>query len=192
MGVVAPIEIDPALRERINLEIVEPVLENIARRGFLYRGVLYIGLMIASDGPNVLEFNVRFGDPEAQALLPLLDGDWGLVFREIALGQMPALKWKNLSSACVVLAAEGYPDAPVNGTPISGLESAGSEHAYVVHAGTKRDPAKGWVTNGGRVLNAIGLGKDMNQALARAYEIADKINWPGMQYRRDIGKNAPR
>jgi phosphoribosylamine--glycine ligase len=195
MGVVAPVEIDDRLRARINDEIVVPILETIEDRDFLYRGILYIGLMITADGPSVLEFNVRFGDPEAQAILPLLDGDWGIVFRDVAAGYMPKLKWKNLSTACVVLAAEGYPDLPVLGAPIEGLETIrdreNPERAYLLHAGTRRDPQSGWVTHGGRVLNAIGIGQDMNQALANAYEIARQVSWPGMQYRRDIGKKAP-
>ena len=112
MGVVSPVEIDADLRARIEREIVTPTLNQINRSGLLYRGVLYIGLMITPNGPTVIEYNVRFGDPEAQVILPLLDGDWGYVFAQLAKGEMTKLKWKPLSTACVVLAAAGYPDNP--------------------------------------------------------------------------------
>jgi phosphoribosylamine--glycine ligase len=210
MGVVAPVEIDSALRERIDREIVAPVLKTMRKRGFLYRGVLYIGLMITSDGPSVLEFNVRFGDPEAQALLPLLDGDWGAVFAEIAEGRVPKLKWKKAASACVVLAAEGYPDHPVKGVAIEGdlseLAPGSDLTGYFLHAGTQAaggaqamggalgtdSKATGFATGGGRVLNAVGLGATLADALTNAYRIASRVSWPGMQYRRDIGAKVQR
>lgn len=187
MGVVAPMPLDAALRERIDDEIARPVIRHLEKRGLLYRGVLYIGLMITPSGPSVIEFNVRFGDPEAQVILPLLEGDWAQVFKRIALGELPRLQWKTMASACVVLAAEGYPDNPVKGAVISGDPLSGSESRYFLHAGTKFDSSRGWTTAGGRVLNAIGLGATVSEALSNAYAQAQEVSWPGLQLRRDIG-----
>jgi phosphoribosylamine---glycine ligase len=187
MGVVAPVEIDSALRERINREVIEPSVELINKKGFVYRGVLYAGLMITEKGPSLLEFNVRFGDPEAQAILPLLDGDWGQVFDSLAQGKIEKLRWKKAASACVVLAAEGYPDSPVKGSEIAGLEAADAgDDRYFLHAGTaQKDGA--WVTDGGRVLNAVGVGGSLREAIDRAYEQSRKACWTGIQLRTDIG-----
>jgi phosphoribosylamine--glycine ligase len=187
MGVVAPVAIDANLRGRIDREVVRPVVAHLKKRGLLYRGVLYIGLMITEDGPSVLEFNTRFGDPEAQVILPLLDGDWAAVFGDLADGKLRQLEWKSGASCCVVLAAEGYPDSPVNGAPISGGLGSANETRYFLHAGTKKDSQKGWVTAGGRVLNAIGLGKDLKEAVSRAYAQANEARWTGLQMRKDIG-----
>jgi phosphoribosylamine--glycine ligase len=194
MGVVAPVLLSAQLTEQIEREVVAKTIQHIHKRGLLYRGVLFIGLMMTPDGPSVLEFNTRFGDPETQALLPLLDGDWGVVFREIANGRVPQLKWNSKAVACVVLAAGGYPDRPVMGVPISGLPAAGelatdlNQSSYVLHAGTRWDQGqRAWVTAGGRVLNAIGLGRDLREAKASAYAKAKEIAYPGMQMRSDIG-----
>lgn len=199
MGVVAPMAMDAALRARIDREVMEPTLALMKKRAaqnprFIFRGVLFVGLMMTDEGPSVLEFNTRFGDPETQAILPLLDGDWGEVFREITAGRMTRLKWKPLSSCCVVLAADGYPDAPVKGAAIKGVRSAGgaSVQSYLLHAGTKRDDASTWSTNGGRVLNAIGLGENMKSAVERAYELARSLESTGLHMRRDIGARALR
>ncbi len=188
MGVVAPVAIDENLRARIDKEVIEPTMANFKKRGFVYRGVLFVGLMITSQGPRVLEFNTRFGDPETQAILPLLDGDWGLVFKELAEGRLPKLKWKPIASCCVALAAEGYPGTPVKGVVIEGLERADlGESRYFLHAGTRREANGQWVTAGGRVLNAIGLGGNIHEAIANAYQLASQVSWPGMQMRTDIG-----
>jgi len=187
MGVVAPVHIDPALRERIDGEITRPVIRHLEKRGLLYRGVLYIGLMITPHGPSVIEFNVRFGDPEAQVILPLLNGDWAQVFQHIAWGELPRLRWKKMASACVVLAAEGYPDSPVKGAAISGDPLTESESRYFLHAGTQLDASRGWTTVGGRVLNAIGLGDTLSEAVNNAYAQAREASWTGLQLRQDIG-----
>lgn len=188
MGVVGPVEIDRALRERIENEVIRPSVELLAKKGLLYRGILYAGLMITPQGPSTIEFNARFGDPEAQVILPLLDGDWGQVFRELAQGRLAPLQWKQASACCVVLAAEGYPERPVKDALISGLdELRPSDTSYVLHAGTRRDASKGWVTGGGRVLNAIGLGRDLREAHDRAYEVARRVCWDNIQLRSDIG-----
>jgi phosphoribosylamine--glycine ligase len=188
MGVVAPVAIDDELRERIEVEVIRPSIAHLKKRGLLYRGVLYAGLMITPKGPNTIEFNARFGDPEAQVILPLLDGDWGTVLKDLAEGRMQSLKWKKASAACIVLAAEGYPDDPVKGSPIDGLtRSADGNDAYVLHAGAKLDSKQIWVTSGGRVLNAVGFGATLKEALAAAYRVASGIKWKGQQVRKDIG-----
>jgi len=144
--------------------------------------------MITNDGPKVIEYNVRFGDPETQTLMPLLDGDWGEVFYEIASGKISPLKWKKQFVTCVVLAAEDYPNLPVKGTVISGDVACENAFNYVLHAGTKKNNEGDWVTNGGRVLNLIGIGHDHQESIEKAYTLLDEISWKGMQYRKDIGK----
>lgn len=186
MGVVAPVAIDQDLRARIDREVLEPTMRLLKKRGFVYRGALFVGLMITPEGPSVLEFNTRFGDPETQAILPLLDGDWGLVFKELSHGRLTKLAWRDLATCCVVLAAAGYPDKPVKGSVIRGLDvDLGSSEAYVVHAGTRHEGA--WLTAGGRVLGVVGLGATMSEAREHAYQRARLIEWPGRQMRTDIG-----
>lgn len=187
MGVVAPVAIPHDLRARIDLEVVLPSIRHLKSKGLLYRGVLFIGLMITDQGPSVLEFNTRFGDPETQAVLPLLDGDWGVVFRELAKGHLTSLKWKSLATCCVVLAAEGYPDAPVKDVPIEGVSTAGKVNAYLLHAGTKQEANGKWLTAGGRVLNAVAVELDLSSAIEKAYELARTIKSKGLQMRTDIG-----
>ncbi len=187
MGVVGPITIDAALAGRIQNEIVEPCLRHLAGTGLLYRGVLYIGIMVTKDGPKVLEFNCRFGDPEAQVIMPQLDGDWGFVFSKLSRGELIPLKWKAVSVACVVLASPGYPSAPKKGVVIEGDLGAHTAASYFLTAGVAKSPEGQWVTNGGRVLNAVGLGPDLKQALKAAYSQAQKVKCQGMQMRKDIG-----
>jgi phosphoribosylamine--glycine ligase len=188
MGVVAPVVIDEKTRERINREAIAPSVAHLKRRGLLYRGVLYVGLMMTKDGPSVLEYNVRFGDPEAQVILPLMAGDWAEVFKDLARGKVTPLSWKNEATCCVVLAAKGYPDQPEQGAIIAGLERATlSESRYFLHAGTKKDSSGNWATSGGRVLNAIGSGTTLSEAVKFAYAQAREVSWEGMQFRNDIG-----
>ena len=187
MGVVAPMVIDAALREQIETLIVQPSVRNLQGSGLLYRGVLYIGVMVTPRGPTVLEYNVRFGDPEAQVIMPLLDGDWGYVFSRLAHGEMAPLKWKNMQMACVVLAAPGYPDAPVKEVPIEGDLGYQSTSSYFLHAGTAKSSSGQWMTNGGRVLNAIGMGSSRAEALREAYSQAKHAQWRGQLMRKDIG-----
>lgn len=187
MGTIAPIPINATDHEAILKKVVEPTVEHLRKTGLEYRGVLFIGLMMTSDGPSVLEFNTRFGDPEAQVLLPLLDGDWGKVFHSVAKGQMTELKWKNIYAACVVLAAEGYPQNAVKGTVISGDLAGQTSSSYVLHAGTKKNGSQ-WTVNGGRVLSVVGIGSTLREAIKKSYELAETIDWPGKQMRGDIGK----
>jgi phosphoribosylamine---glycine ligase len=191
MGVVAPVEIEASLRERINREVVEPSVLNLKKRGLMFRGVLFIGLMMTTEGPSVLEYNVRFGDPETQVILPLLDGDWGHIFHELAEGRLSTLKWKPLASACVVLAAKGYPDTPVKGAALT-LPGEGSSSRYLLHAGTARSKtgarSSDWITNGGRVLNAIGIAANLREAVDAAYAIAAEVKSEALTMRTDIGR----
>lgn len=205
MGVVAPVPLADGLLQQIENEIVAPVIREIEKRGFVFRGVLYFGLMLTAEGPSVLEFNTRFGDPEAQVLMTLLDEQagpsWVEVLSAIAEGQMPKAVWsKSRSVACLVLAAEGYPDNPVRGVKIDGLAvqasadssltTRESEASYVLHAGTKRNAAGDFVTNGGRVLNVIGYSdRGLLTALRLAYSASESIQWHGRQIRRDIGRS---
>ena len=119
MGVVCPVALDSRMRVRIHRELIEPTLKRLTESSLLYRGILYFGVMMTEQGPSLLEYNVRFGDPEAQAILPLLDGDWGVVFSKLASGHLTALKWKSSFTSCVVLASPGYPEAPKS-VPIKG------------------------------------------------------------------------
>jgi phosphoribosylamine--glycine ligase len=187
MGVVGPLAISSELREQIETEIVARTLRHLQGSGLLYRGVLYIGLMITPSGPRVIEYNVRFGDPEAQVILPLLDGDWGFVFTQLARGELTPLKWKNMFMACVVLAAPGYPEAPVRGVAIDGDVGYQGPSSYFLHAGTARGPDGQWVTAGGRVMNAVGLGSSLKEAIGAAYKQAKQASWKGMRLRTDIG-----
>jgi phosphoribosylamine--glycine ligase len=191
MGVVAPLTIDPDLRRQIETRIVSPTLRHLHGSGLLYRGVLYIGVMVTEGGPTVLEFNVRFGDPEAQVIMPLLDGDWGYVFSRLAKGEMTRLRWKNLYMACVVQAAPGYPDNPEKGVLIDGDIGYQSPSSYFLHAGARKTGAGEWVTNGGRILNAIGMGSSLREAIQSAYAQARHVSWRGLRMRKDIGARAP-
>jgi phosphoribosylamine--glycine ligase len=186
MGVIAPLDIDAALHEEILRKVVVPSVAEIGRRGYTYNGVLFIGLMMTDDGPSVLEYNTRFGDPETQALLPLLDGEWGEVLTKLSRGEVAALKWKPLSTACVVLAAEGYPDSPVKGAALR-ISNENEQRRYLLHAGTKRN-GDAWMTNGGRVLNAVGVGGTLRDAIDSAYEVAESVQSDSLFFRRDIGR----
>ena len=186
MGVLAPTpEATPGLLRRAEKEVVARVLAGLSADGLDYRGILYCGLMLTASGPRVLEFNARFGDPETQAVLPLLTGDLLDLLESSALGDLSgrSVTWKG-ASACVVLASQGYPDAPVTGRPIEGLDGV-PEDALVFHAGTRRDGSL-WKTAGGRVLGVTGLGDSLEQARDRAYAAVGAIRFEGMQYRRDI------
>jgi phosphoribosylamine--glycine ligase len=193
MGAYSPAPVmDATTDRRVMDEIVTPTIAAMAKEGAPYAGVLYVGLMITKDGPRVVEFNCRFGDPECQAILPRLDDDILPVFDAVARGRgLPAsLRWRPESSVCVVLASRGYPAAPKVGDPISGLDDAGAlPGVNVFHAGTARRDG-GLVTAGGRVLGVQALGPDIRSAVARAYEAVDRIRFDGMQWRSDIGQRA--
>lgn len=188
MGTVAPLKIDEMLRGRIEEDIVDPSIRLLEKKGLVYRGILFIGLMITPDGPKVIEYNVRLGDPETQVILPLLDIDTGTLFHELARGRLLPFQPRQVHAACVIMAAEGYPENPVKGTVIEGDLQTDSPIGYFVHAGTKKNPDGNWVTNGGRVLGAVGLGSNLKEALKSAYAQSEKARWSGLQKRSDIGK----
>ena len=187
MGAVAPVEIPKDLMNNIEQGIIRPTLQGLKKRNYLYFGVLYLGLMVSSKGARVLEYNVRFGDPEAQVLLPLMNGSWADVFYQISQGKWSTLQWKSLHSACVVLTSEGYPDNPKTGFPIEGLIYHQTPNTYFLHAGVGKNDEGKWVTRGGRVLNAVAFGKSKVEALKRVYDQVNRISWKGKHYRKDIG-----
>ena len=167
MGVVGPLKIDLELEACLHKQILKPSVEGLKSRNWDYRGILYVGVMVTSDGPKVIEYNVRFGDPEAQVILPLLDGDWGEVFRAVARGELPSVKWKSLYGACVVMAAEGYPESPVKGVEIQGEVFWESPLSYFLHAGTKFLPQDAeWALSG--VKTSESRAKTARAKIARA------------------------
>jgi phosphoribosylamine---glycine ligase len=193
MGAYSPVPfVDEETRRRIAGEILEPAVRALAADGIAYRGVLYAGLMLTDRGPLVLEFNARFGDPEAQALLPRLDADLGEVLLACAEGRLDEAKlaWTSEACASVIVASGGYPGEYETGMPIRGLPEAGNlDKTVIFHAGTAtRDGTV--VTAGGRVLAVSALGKDLAEARGRAYEAASLISFPGMHHRTDIGEEA--
>jgi phosphoribosylamine--glycine ligase len=182
--------LDESTRDRIVREVVEPTLQGARDEGFPFRGVLFVGLMLTPDGPQVLEYNVRFGDPETQAIMVRLKSDLAGIFQAISetrLGELE-IKWSDEPSACVVLAARGYPAKPEIGSVIEGLAPVGQdENVAVFHAATARGPNGDWLTAGGRVLGVTAKGQTLDLALSRCYGAIANIHWDGMHYRRDIG-----
>ena len=193
MGAFAPSPlITPALERRITDTIVRPVLEGMHREGTPYRGFLYVGLMLTPDGPKVIEFNVRFGDPEAQVILPMLSEDLSSLLICAANGTLPsrAGRFGTQAHVGVVLAAGGYPDNVETGKLIAGLEAAAGQPGVVLfHAGTARRNGN-IVTAGGRVLTVVGRGETYRNAIDAAYQAVSRISFDGMQYRHDIGLKA--
>ena len=189
MGAFAPSPLyTPQLAARTEREILLPTLRAMQAEGLVFKGVLYVGLMLTDEGPKVVEYNARFGDPETQAVLPLLKSDLMeilIAVREQRLGRMQ-IRWSDQAAACVVLASGGYPGPYESGRAITGLEEAQAAGAVVYHAGTKRGP-DGFVTAGGRVLGVTALGGTLSEAVRRAYEAAGKIHFEGMHMRSDIG-----
>jgi phosphoribosylamine--glycine ligase len=183
--------VDDETLARIVQEIVEPTLQGCRDEGFPFRGILFIGLMLTADGPQVLEYNVRFGDPETQAILVRLKSDLGEIFNGMVdqrLGEID-IHWSDDSSACVVLAAKGYPAKAETGARITGLDAAPQhDEVTIFHAATSRDGQGAWLTAGGRVLGVTATGPTLEIALSRAYEAVADIHWDGKQYRRDIGR----
>jgi phosphoribosylamine--glycine ligase len=193
MGAYAPAPVvTPAIEDQVLRRIVKPTLEGLSKEGSPYKGILYFGLMICQDGPKVLEFNCRLGDPEAQVVLPLLDSDLVDVLDAVIDERLDrvGIRWKTAAAICVVLASSGYPGEPQTGIPVDGLDQAEQlEQVLVFHAGTALR-RKQVVTNGGRVLGITALGSDLRSARDRAYEAVNKIRFDGMQYRQDIGARA--
>ena len=195
MGAYSPAAlVTPALHARIMREVIEPTIRGLALEGMPYTGFLYAGLMIAPDGtPNVLEFNCRLGDPEAQPLLMRLQSDLTLLCEAALGGRLDTAKahWDPRAALGIVIAAAGYPEAVRGGDVIEGLERAARLPGKIFHAGTRLESGK-VLTNGGRVLCAVGLGPGITAARRAAYALADSVHWPGVHYRRDIGHRAVR
>lgn len=193
MGAYAPAPVvTPDLLARVQKEVLDPVMAGMAQEGTPYRGVLYAGLMITADGPKVIEFNCRFGDPETQVVLPLMQSD--LVEAAMACSQgrlRPELvKFKPEAAVCVVIAAPGYPGSYPKGAPIEGIPEAEKLSGVMVwHAGTGRQDGQ-WVTNGGRVLNVIATAATIAEAVQKAYAGCSKIVFSGAHYRKDIAHRA--
>ena len=191
MGSYAPVhDLDPGVMTRVRESVLEPAVAGLRAEGRPYRGALYAGLMLTREGPMALEFNCRFGDPETQVILPLLDLDLAELLLACAEGRLATESIATLPdvAVCVVLAAEGYPERPRAGDPIHGIEVARQSGALVFHAGTgERDGTL--VTTGGRVLSVVGTDADRTAAAAHAYAAVDMIQFDGMQSRRDVAQS---
>jgi phosphoribosylamine--glycine ligase len=193
MGACAPARV-PKPEEAIAIakHIVDPVLSALREEGTPYRGVLYVGLMLTAEGPHVLEFNARFGDPEAQVVLPLVSEDLFPLFRAAARGALPAERHATYvehqgAAVCVILASRGYPARPEMGVPILGLEGPWPHGIRIFHAGTERRGGR-WVTAGGRVVGVTARSETIDLAREAAYGAAARIRFAGMRYRKDIGR----
>ena len=190
MGAYSPAPVfTEVMQQKVRDKIMLPMVRAMKQEGRPYKGVLYAGLMLTKTGPQILEFNARFGDPETQPLLVRMDSDIIPIFEACIDGTLDQcqLNWKNKSSVCVVMAAAGYPNSYEKGKFISGLENANSiQEVVVFHAGTKKQDGK-IVTNGGRVLGVTATGENTSSAIERAYEAVNQIKWEGIHYRKDIG-----
>jgi phosphoribosylamine--glycine ligase len=193
MGAFSPApDVSESLKAKILEKVLRPTVEGMASAGTPIVGALYAGLMIVDDEPFVLEFNIRFGDPETQPLLTRLKSDLVPLLQKCAAGELAGaeLEWDSRASCCVVLAAGGYPGSYEKGLEIRGLDEAGQlEDVVVFHAGTRAD-GSAVRTAGGRVLGVSALGQDLAQASDKAYAAVGRISWEGAQYRRDIGRSA--
>lgn len=192
MGTYAPAPVATAdVLATVQKEILEPVIAAMSAEGRPYVGCLYAGLMITEDGPKVIEFNARFGDPETQVVLPLLDGDLAEIMLDCIDGRLDAAKvnWKQEAAVCVVMAAGGYPREYNKGDVITGVDAAQAGGAFVFHAGTGQKDGK-LVTNGGRVLGVTATAADIQAAVDLAYKAVDKISFKDAYYRNDIAHRA--
>jgi phosphoribosylamine--glycine ligase len=193
MGAYSLDELLPnSLRETILRTVVEPTLHGLAADGIRYQGFLYIGLMITSEGPKVLEFNCRLGDPETQAIMARLDCDLAEILHDLSVRRFDPAKfrWRSGASVCIVLASEGYPGKYSTGKPISGLTNlTANTGVKVLHAGTKLI-GDVIATSGGRVLGVTSAAPTLDEAVANAYAAVNSIKFDGMQFRRDIGAQA--
>ena len=193
MGAYSPAPVvTPAIHNRIMLEVIEPAIRGLAAEGMPYTGFLYAGIMVAPDGtPNVLEFNCRFGDPETQPILMRLKSDLTVLCEAALDGRLDQVQatWDARAALGVVMAAEGYPDAPRTGAPISGLDRAATLPGKIFHAGTRLSGNE-VVVSGGRALCATGMGATVALAQSAAYALVEAVHWPGALYRRDIGHRA--
>lgn len=193
MGAYTPLAwAEPDLVDVVMRDHIEPTLAELQRRGIDYRGVLFAGLMLTPDGPKMLEYNIRFGDPETQVILPRIESDLVELLTQAAAGNITtAPRFSSDSLAIVVCASEGYPSTPRTGDVISGIDDATAIDGVSVYAaGVKANDAGALITGGGRVLNVVGRGPTIQDAVDAAYAGVQKIHWPGMHYRSDIAKQA--
>ncbi len=193
MGAYSPAPVvTSALKRRIEEEILKPLLSGLKKRNILYRGLLYAGLMMTKDGPKVLEFNARFGDPECQPIMMRLKSDLLPLLQATVEGRLHQVEpeWYDDASVCVVLCAGGYPGAYDKGKEIYGLEKLKNwNQGFVFHAGTVKNEGR-WLTSGGRVLGVTARGSDIPSAVKEVYRAVDQISWDGMHYRKDIARRA--
>ncbi len=188
MGAYAPVPaVSPELSQQVEEIVFKPLLAGLLRRGIVYRGVIYAGMILTEQGPKVLEFNCRFGDPETQAILPLLESDLGEILAACAMGDLSnrEFRWSQNYALCVVAASRGYPGRYEKGLKIRG-DLEGTNDILVFHAGTAKSDDS-IVTAGGRVLGVTGIGKTLSEARDKAYKGISRISFPGMHYRQDIG-----
>ncbi len=193
MGAYAPAPVmTEAMAETVMDTIINPTVAGMQAEGRPYKGVLYAGLMITEDGPQLIEYNVRFGDPECQVLMALLISDILIAMVAAYDGVLDSfdLRWREEAALTVVMAADGYPGAYEKGSEIRGLEAAADDHTVIFHAGTARGEDNRLLAIGGRVLNVTGMGASVRAAQANAYAAVDRIDWPGGFCRRDIGWRA--
>jgi phosphoribosylamine--glycine ligase len=191
MGAYSPARVlTPELRGEVMSRIIAPTVKTLAEEGTPYSGVLYAGLMLTAEGPKLVEYNCRFGDPECQVLMMRLESDLGeclLACADCSLGALGRPQFSNARALTVVLAANGYPGPPEKGGTIDGIDRAEAEGAKVFHAGTALDPKGRLVASGGRVLNVTALGKNTREAQRKAYAAVDALQFPSGFCRHDIG-----
>jgi phosphoribosylamine--glycine ligase len=197
MGAYSPLDwAPPTLVDELVTRVAQPTIDEMARRGTPFSGLLYIGLVLTARGPRVIEFNARFGDPETQVVLARLRTPLGGLLRAAALGELDtlaALRWSDQHAVTVVIASHNYPDTPRTGDPITGLDAvADVPTAYVLHAGTAREANGTLVSAGGRVLSVVALGDSLSQARQRVYDAVERIELEGSHHRSDIALAAER
>ena len=193
MGAYSPAPVvTPERMETIRQRILLPFLRGVQEDGLYFRGIIYAGIMMTQDGPKLLEFNVRFGDPETQAVLARLDSDLVEALASTADGRLSEVKleWSPDPAVCVVMASQGYPGAYPKGLPIQGIDQAEAAGCLVFHAGTRRREDGVLVTHGGRVLGVTARAATVRQAVEKAYQGVSLIHWDGVEYRRDIAYRA--
>tara|TARA_B110001454_G_scaffold219179_1_gene250732 strand:- start:14647 stop:15903 length:1257 start_codon:yes stop_codon:yes gene_type:complete len=187
MGTWAPLEISKELDQNIRKKVIEPTMAEISKSNSVYRGVIFLGIMVEGNDPSVLEYNVRMGDPETQSILPLVESNLGEFLLDLAKGNLGELKLNRSFASCVVLASPGYPDSPKKGLPIEGYDAVTeSTTQHLIASGVKKENNQ-WTTHGGRVLGAVGIATTKDEAIKNAYSLAEKVKWPGIHFRTDIG-----
>ncbi|WP_346354838.1 phosphoribosylamine--glycine ligase [Azotosporobacter soli] len=192
MGAYAPAPVlTPELAEQVKQEVLLPVVRAMAQEGCPYKGCLYAGLILTEEGPKVIEFNARFGDPETQVVLPLLDGDLAEILLACSQGKLSEVDvaWKDGAAVCVVMASWGYPGPYESGMIISGIEGAKQKEGIVFHSGTRQQDGQ-LMTDGGRVLGVTAVAQDIQAAIRKAYQAVIEVSFAGMHFRRDIGRKA--